>query len=97
LDKNCFHAIFIHDFSYEKSQVALQRDDAPSVALLVLERKNPGKRGKTPSLAFFPTSFLKKTCQSLLLTNDAPSMALLVLERWEKCQEVWPDTECRTQ
>ncbi|HAM77823.1 MAG TPA: hypothetical protein DCP61_01365 [Treponema sp.] len=38
MDKNCFHAIFIHDFSYEKSQVALQRDDAPSVALLVLER-----------------------------------------------------------
>jgi len=33
-----------------------------------------------PSLAFYPTSFLTKTCQFRLLTKDAPSMALLLLQ-----------------
>ncbi|MBQ5570084.1 MAG: hypothetical protein IIT45_06520, partial [Treponema sp.] len=37
------------------------------------------KRDKMPSVAFYPASFLAKTCQLLLPTNDAPSMALLVL------------------
>ncbi|MBQ1591776.1 MAG: hypothetical protein II077_07025, partial [Treponema sp.] len=43
------------------------------------ERRNPGKRDKMPSVAFYPASFLAKTCLFLLPTNDAPSMALLVL------------------
>ena len=42
-------------------------------------RRNPGKRDKLPSVAFYPASFMAKTCLFLLLTNDAPSMALLVL------------------
>ena len=40
--------------------------------------RNPAKRDKLPSVAFYPASFLAKTCQVFLLTNDAPSMALLV-------------------
>ena len=31
-------------------------------------------------MAFYPASFLAKTCQFFLLANDAPSMALLVLQ-----------------
>ena len=57
--------------------------------------RNPGKRDKLPSVAFYPASFLAKTCQFFLLTNDAPSMALLVLP--DKMPRFWPDTECRTQ
>ncbi|MBP5696744.1 MAG: hypothetical protein J6X11_08880, partial [Treponema sp.] len=37
------------------------------------------KRDKLPSVAFYPASFLAKTCLFFLLTNDAPSLALLVL------------------
>jgi hypothetical protein len=33
-----------------------------------------------PSVAFYPASFLTKTCLFVLVTNSAPSMALLVLE-----------------
>jgi hypothetical protein len=57
--------------------------------------RNPAKRDKLPSVAFYPASFLAKTCQVFLLTNDAPSMALLVLP--DKMPRFWPDTECRTQ
>ena len=42
------------------------------------ESRNPAKRGKMPSLAFFPTSFLTKTCLFFMLPDDAPSMGLLV-------------------
>ena len=44
------------------------------------ESRNHGKRDKMPSVAFYPASFLAKTCLFLLLTNDAPSLALLVLQ-----------------
>ena len=42
--------------------------------------RNPGKRDKMPSVAFYPASFLAKTCQFLMRPNDAPSMALLVCD-----------------
>jgi hypothetical protein len=48
-----------------------------------------------PSVAFYPTSFLAKTCQLLLPTNDAPSMALLVLRdkmTWSLAGHGVPDT-----
>ena len=44
------------------------------------ERRNPGKRDKMPSLAFYPASFLAKIHQFFLLTNDAPSVALSVCD-----------------
>jgi hypothetical protein len=44
------------------------------------ESRNPGKRDKMPSLAFYPVSFLAKTHQFFLLTFDAPSVALLVCD-----------------
>ena len=57
----------------------MQTNDEPSMALLVLQiRRNPGKRVKMPSVAFLPTSFLRKLAVFLLLTFDAPSLALLV-------------------
>ena len=57
--------------------------------------RNPGKRDKMPSVAFYPASFLAKTCQSFLLTNDAPSLALLILQ--DKMTRSLADTEWRTQ
>jgi len=43
-------------------------------------RRNPGKRDKMPSLAFYPASFLAKIHQFFLLTFDAPSVALSVCD-----------------
>ena len=67
------------------------------------ERRNPGKRDKMPSVAFYPTSFLAKTCRLFLQTNDAPRWKLCCVTPWRclfyriKWRGVWPDTECRTQ
>jgi len=58
-------------------------------------QRSPGKRDKMPSVAFYPASFLAKTCQSFLLTNDAPSLALLILQ--DKMTRSLADTEWRTQ
>ena len=44
------------------------------------ESRNPGKRGKIASVAFYPASFLAKTCALVMQRDDAPSMALLVLQ-----------------
>ncbi|MBQ3980827.1 MAG: hypothetical protein II631_02115, partial [Treponema sp.] len=37
-------------------------------------------RDKMPSVAFYPASFLAKTCQFLMRPNDAPSLVLLVIQ-----------------
>ncbi|MBQ2480231.1 MAG: hypothetical protein II516_03195, partial [Treponema sp.] len=57
--------------------------------------RNPGKRDKMPSLAFYPASFFQKLALSIMQTSDAASMPLLVLERI-KCQGL-AGTEWRTQ
>ncbi|MBP5748146.1 MAG: hypothetical protein J6W63_07270, partial [Treponema sp.] len=59
------------------------------------ERRNPGKRDKMPSLAFYPASFFQKLALSIMQTSDAASMPLLVLERI-KCQGL-TGTEWRAQ
>ena len=79
LPKNCIRAIFRPEFSAKTQPLIMQTNDEPSMALLVLQiRRNPGKRVKMLSVAFLPTSFLRKLVVFLLLTFDAPSLALLV-------------------
>ncbi len=46
------------------------------------ESRNPAKRGKMPSLAFFPTSFLTKTCLFFMLPDDAPRWKLRCVNPW---------------
>ncbi|HBB12775.1 MAG TPA: hypothetical protein DCZ76_00700 [Treponema sp.] len=53
--------------------------------------RNPGKRGKMPSVAFYPVSFLGKTNLLCRLRNDAPSLALWLCGLGVKCYGGLPE------